>query len=349
VSSAALLALVLPSYSDFCLGSQIQNGLPYENSTNGVVSLELGKNGRLTVQRSGGLFEAFERSGTKVWSVNLSSDYGFSVYGSGVKNENNVLVVGISSDIHEFSLYRISHDGRSIRRVQTYPNMVLGDVSVAPDGTAYLLGCANVTLQLMAAPVQKEPKLDQTAAVEQPMLHRLNENGEIVEFSHPVQIPAQSWQAAYEFLLDLSSHRLYFSPSGRAYILNPLKPFLKVHDSDSSGERVLAEKVPLFSEAPREKILISSFVFLTDETVAFSVSFADAKSLIVGSQVRVHNLITGRSRTFFTGPKNTMSAMISVDRPSNTLAVYSSTEILEGHPTPVWVSDFQTLVRGVIR
>jgi len=347
VLSAALLALVLPSYPEFCLGSQA-NGLPYQNSTNGVGSVQLGKDGRLTVDRTGGLFEAFDRSGAKMWSVNLSSDQ-FSVYDSAVTNEDDVLVVGILSELLELALYRISHDGRSIRRLQNYPNMVIADVSVAPDGAAYLLGCTNVTLQLMAASKINAPRLNQTAAVEEPVLHRLNENGEIVHSSHPIQIPAESWQAANKFLIDLQSDELYFSPSGRAYALNRQEPFLRVLDSDSPGERALTEKVPLFLEPPGERILISSFAFLTDEIVAFSVSFADASGPIVGSEVRVQNLITGHYRTLFTGPENTMSAKLSVDRHSKTLAVYSSIEILEGHPTAVWVSDFRTLVQGLMR
>ncbi len=162
-------------------------------------------------------------------------------------------------------------------------------------------------------------------------------------------LPAESWQAANKFLIDFQSDELYFPPSGRAYTLNRQEPFLRVLDSDSPGKRVLTKKVPLFSEAPREKVLISSFAFLTDEVVAFSLSFADARGPIVGSEVRVQNLITGHYRTLFSGPENTMSAKLSVDRHSKTLAVYSSIEILEGHPTAVWVSDFRTLVQGLMR
>jgi len=102
-------------------------------------------------------------------------------------------------------------------------------------------------------------------------------------------------------------------------------------------------------EPPGERILISSFAFLTDEIVAFSVSFADARGPIVGSEVRLQNLMTGHYRTLFTGPENTMSAKLSVDRHLKTLGVYSSREILEGHPTAVWVSDFRTLVQGLMR
>lgn len=110
--AAAALALVFScSESDICLASQTANMPCCVNDTGGLITVEGGTDGRLVVQRTGGLFEAFERSGQKLWSVNLTSDYRLSVYGFGVTPENDVLVVGIRSGTRESDLYRISQDG----------------------------------------------------------------------------------------------------------------------------------------------------------------------------------------------------------------------------------------------
>lgn len=227
--------------------------------------------------------------------------------------------------------------------------MVLCDIEAAPDGSVYLLAAPNVALELMRAAAPKEPVLNQPASVERPVLHRLNENGEIVNSSYYIRIPTESWQVAYEFIMELASHRLHFSESGKPYILNPQELLLEVADLGDSIQRLPHDNVSLSCDTTRGKPYVSSFAFLTDNTVAYSLSFADEHDKIVGSEIRVQNITSGVFTQMVSGPANAISARIAVDRVSHTLGVYSAREILANEPRAVWVLDFQTLVRGVQR
>jgi len=348
-SAVTFLAVALSMQLAVCIGSQRLDTAQCIGDTGGLVTVKGGKDGRLVVQRSGGLLEAFDASGGKLWSVNLTSDHRLGVYSFGVTNDNDVLVVGVMYDTPEAVLYRVSKDGRRVERVRTYPKMRLCDVGVAPSGAVYLLALSNaIVLDMFHAATHGEV-LNQPETVTQPWLHRLNDNGEIVQSSHSVEIPTRSWQEAYDYMSDLQSHKLYFSPAGKPYILDPNKSSLMIADLGDSGAH---QAISLLSKTSSNNALtavVRSFVFVDEHTVAFSTSFADESRLIVGSQVRVQNLLTGSSKEIVAGPENAMPAMISVEPIDNALKLYSSREILAGQPRAAWTLDITALTWGVMR
>jgi len=232
-SAVTFLAVALSMQLAVCIGSQRLDTAQCIGDTGGLVTVKGGKDGRLVVQRSGGLLEAFDASGGKLWSVNLTSDHRLSVYAFGVTNDNDVLVVGVTYDTSEAVLYRVSNDGRRVERVRTYPKMRLCDVSVAPSGAVYLLALSNAIVLDMFHSATHGEVLNQPETVTQLWLHRLNDNGEIVQSSHSIEIPTRSWQEAYDYMSDLQTCKLFFSPAGKPYILDPNKSSFMIADLGS--------------------------------------------------------------------------------------------------------------------
>ncbi len=265
----------------------------------GVSQTRFALDGTVVVRMTDGAIRKYSRDGRVLWEAALMatdraappfSPYSFDLDGP------DIVAVGVSlppSRRPEAALYRLEGEVPVAKRVKTLPDWLPGGITVAPDGTLFVvaLSARKVNGVLAAAP---------GVTVTDYSIHQLDREGNLLQSLAAVTYGTDS---AFELSEKMAGSKVVFSPSGQAYFHSQNEPVLRRLNLET-GE--LQGYLPLPFAGFAETVNVPALEFVSDSEVVYSL-FHSQGSRVLGSQIRTLNLTTGESELLSsTGPDTMM-------------------------------------------
>ncbi len=255
----------------------------------------------------------YDRQGGALWESpfeRLAHLEPTSINGIAGDLDANILVLGVN-DSRSMALHIVDGQTGEVDLVRQYPGMEPNGIGIAPDGTVYLIAFSakrmnDILLNPSSLPLHYSDDI----------LHQLDSDGAIVRSFGRVSTQPKSVQDLADFLSDVTSRRLAFSPKGEGFLVD--RDRFEIERIDLKAGRMTGARTVLSAGRAAHHAQIESLQFLDDTILLYTVSrLAKPDALtrrgrliaagIVGWEARALNLETGRGERIKEGTVRDLS------------------------------------------
>ncbi|HSR66508.1 MAG TPA: hypothetical protein VLU25_01075 [Acidobacteriota bacterium] len=276
--------------------------------------------GHLLVDWADDRVELRSQAGETIWITDFKALPGFErifVYDLAEEADGNFLAVGVESTTPPRTvLFRVFATAGQAALLNAGFDVAPGSLMVAPGGQRYLLGLSAANFNRLVY-LSATKRLPADAMFEDFLIHELDAQGRLQSSIFRIQKSIRRGPGLAAIESRLNSHRLVFSPQGKAYIRHLREPWISEMDLES-GTR--GKTLHFAGGEFTSGLYIPSLEFVSEEMFSATIMSQADRGLVF--EVRSVDLSTGTSWTRFKGEDgSTTPVSVVLDRISEDVLV----------------------------